>query len=1046
MTVHLLIAPASHGKTQHAIDHIRAIKASEPFAPITVILPNQIRAAEFQARLAASGGALRVDLATFHTLYAEVLARAGQPRARLIDVVQVRLLRVIVDHLCDAGRLPHYAPLRDKPGFVAALRDTIEELKRARIQPDVFFSAVMGLGRRLEELAAIYDEYQRWLQREDWADAEGQGWLAAIALEQHPNLGRELRLLVVNGFDEFNPTQVSVLTLLARRAQQTLITLTGDTARARLAHRRFLRAQQMLSAALGVTPEPAPANFEIQNADLSALETGLFESPQSPGYHHQAPTSGQPSVEFVEAQNRSEAARAALRWIKTCVVRDGMALAEVAVLARDLDAYRPFLEEVAAEFGLPLRAAGGVPLIDNPAVAALISLLSLPVADWPRRPILEAWRSPYFDWTPQRIGSADAAALDAISRAGRVSVGLPQWREAFALAACWQPPEASLDDEDVPFSSLPFGTSQEVEAKFDAFIDVLSPPPQATIREYAAFVEDLIGGEAGGSHLSDEDGATEAGIGVAARTRQNPATAPRDLAALRAFKDVLRGLVLAETTLSTPSAVTYRAFIEELRGAVGAVTYSPASHPMVEERPVRAALAASVLDARGLSFRAVVLLGLSEGEFPQAEREDILLREDDRAALRERGLPIEPKLRGDEVSFFYQAVTRARERLLLCRPYLADDGQPWEPSPYWLQAWSVLGQPPIHRVRPEDPLPPDAAASPVEFIRAGLRGDPHLERGVTILRARLASSPPKAQDQDEAAAYEGDLTGLAGQLAARYSPAHGWSASRLEVYAACPFFFYIANALGLEPRTPPEEGYDARILGSMLHKILEETYRRAADPVDVDACLQALPDVAKLVFDGAPAEYGFRPSPVCDAQRRELETIVRGTITALAEISQGYTPYAFEQRFGLGQPPLALRAGDDEIRLRGYIDRLDMGPDGRLRVIDYKASGTSIRPQHLAEGRRLQLPVYALAARDALGLGQIGSGFYWHIQKAERSSLRLEDYPGGIEAAFETAAHHVFAHVRSIRAGQFPPVPPAEGCPDYCPATGFCWRYSPRVH
>jgi len=1087
MTTRLFVAPAGHGKTQYAIDRIRAIKASEPLAPVTVILPNQIRVAEFRSRLAASGGALGIGLATFYALYAELLTRIGEPKARLSDPVQVRLLRAVVDRLCEEGRVRHYAPLRSKPGFVAALRDAIEELKRARVQPDVFFSAVMGLGPRLEELAAIYGAYQDWLLREDWVDAEGQGWLAALALERHPDLGREIRLLVVNGFDEFNPTQMGVLTVLARRAQETIITLTGDTARPRLAHRRFLRAQQTLAANLDLTPQSLEENGERRapNAELALLEANLFETHekqtsnskfqtpnhqlpisnlQSPTSNLQLPTSNLQSpisnIQFVEAQNRSEEARAALRWIKMRVVRDGVPLSETAILSRNLDPHRPFLEEVAAEFGLPLRMAGGLPLVDNPAVAALLSLLSLPVLDWPRRQALEAWRSPYFDWSEQGIIPGDAAVLDAVSRAGRVIAGLSRWREAFDLLARQKPSDPAIDDEDAAATPLPAREVSRVAENFDAFAEALTPPPQATIREYAAFVEDLIGDETAPaglrlSHFSEGGQGMKAGVGIVARALDHPATAARDIAALRAFKDVLRGLVLAEATLGAPDAIDYPAFYEELRGAVEAATYSPLFHDMGEPLPLRfrgashgpevgaGVLVASVLDARGLSFRAVALLGLSEGEFPQTEREDILLRESDRAVLRERGVPIEPKLRGDEVTFFYQAATRARERMLLCRPYLAEDGQPWEPSPYWLQAWHLLGQPPVHRVRPEDALPLEEAASQLEFIQATGQFDPHLERGVDVMRARLSTLSPAGET---GSAYEGQLTEIAAGLAERYAPAHGWSASRLETYGMCPLSFYISHVLELEPRTPPEEGYDARILGAMLHKILEDTYRQAGEPADLDACLRALPDASKAVFDTAPADYGFRPTPLWDAQRQELERILRETIAALAEVSEGYTPRHFEQRFGLGQPSLVLFAGDDEIRLHGYIDRLDVGPDGRLRVIDYKSSGSAIGPKHLEEGRRLQLPLYALAARDALGLGEIESGFYWHIARAEPSRLRLETYEGGVEASFQVAAQHVAAHVRNIRAGRFQPSPPPEGCPSYCPAIGFCWRYTPRPY
>ena len=136
-----------------------------------------------------------------------------------------------------------------------------------------------------------------------------------------------------------------------------------------------------------------------------------------------------------------------------------------------------------------------------------------------------------------------------------------------------------------------------------------------------------------------------------------------------------------------------------------------------------------------------------------------------------------------------------------------------------------------------------------------------------------------------------------------------------------------------------------------------------------------------------------------------------------------------------------LKTEAGEVRLHGYIDRLDAARDGSLRVIDYKSGSTPISAKQLQEGRRLQLPIYALAAQRALGLGQVSSGFYWHIQTAEASSLKLEKYEGGVEAAYAAAIAHIGSHVKGIRAGHFKPKPPAEGCPSYCPAVGFCWKY-----
>lgn len=1018
----LLIAPAAHGKTHHAIQIVQETLAAEPLAPVTVILPNQVLVAEIRRRLADAGGALGVNLVTFHTLYADILARAGQPRARLLDPVRVRLLRAIVDRLWREGRLRHYAPLRAKPGFIATLGLIIEELKRARIEPGDFSAAVVGMEARLQEIAAVYSAYQGWLLEQDWADPEGQGWLAAQALAADPQLESGLRLLVVNGFDEFNPTHLGVLALLGQRAVQTLITLSGDLERShRLAHRRYHRALQTLTASLEGSPvflSTASLAASLPPA-LAHLETSLFE-PSPPTFQTSPST-----LHFIEAQTRAVEARAALRWIKTRLVQDGFEISAVAILARDLAPYRTFLEETALEFGMPLRLLGGLPLAENPAVAALFSLLSIPALDWPRAPILAAWRSPYFDWSAEAISPSDAAALDAATRLGRVISGLDQWQQTFDLLSQRKSTDSGpIDEEDHFLSPFPLGERPGTREKFEAFRARITPPPQATMRAYAAFIEDLIGDDPALAtrFASPQD---DLSLRVVACARDNPATAERDVAAIRAFKDVLRGLVLAESVLGT-EPLEYADFYAELRGALEAAAYTAA--------PESGVLVASILDARGLSFRAAAVLGLSEGEFPRVEREDPFLSEADRAALRDHGLPIETTLHGDEVTFFYQAVTRARERLLLCRPYLADDGQPWEPSPYWLHVWRMFGQPTPQRVRPEDPILADQAASPVEFAQASGDFDLHLQHGTAILQSRLWGTAGMPS-------HLGNIPELSPSLALRYSPSFGWSASKLESYGTCPFYFYIAYALELEPRTPPEDGYDVRILGSMLHQILEFTYSRTANPADLEECQGLMPEIAAEVFERAPAEYGFRPTPLWERQQEELTAVLRQTITALAEISQGYTPRHFEPRFGLGNPSLTLRTGSSDVRLHGYIDRVDEGPGGSLRIIDYKAGSAAISARHLDEGHRLQLPIYALAARDALELGEIGGGFYWHIQKAAASSLKLEKYPGGVAAAFETAKRHVASHVNHIREGRFTPQAPKDGCPHYCPAIGFCWQY-----
>lgn len=1063
MPTQLLLAPTGCGKTEYALSRIRTVRAQEPLAPMWVILPNQMQVRAFGQRLGASGGALGVELGTFYRYYAELLAHGSRPTARLPDAVLYRLLLRLVSRLTKTGTVRHYAPLDGRTGFAHLLRGLFRELKEARIQRKAMEAALVDAPPRLAELAAIYAAYQDWLTRPDssWMDAEGQGWLAVLALEHEPALAADLRLLVVDGFDEFNPTQLAVLAWLAGRAAETIITLTGDLGcDERIAHRRFCRARHAVEQALHVEPEPlpgqachaAPTLFHLESA-LFRLDAGRLEA--------------QGAVTCIEAQNRAAEVRAALRWLKILLVREGHRPDQVALLVRDLEPYRPYLNEVAAEFGLPLHVAGGQPLAANPAVAALLNVLALPATNWPRRPLLDALTSPYLDWSEAGIGPEEVRELEAAARAGLVIAGLEQWREALARLAHQQPRDAAhAEDEELasPDAALPGpanpsptaaasrtdsdagGLAHKLQGSLEAVIIRLTPPASGTLRDCVAFVEDAIGQDPKlATRFRSESDEKDHSLRIVARAWEQAATAERDVTALRGVKDVLRGLVLAEAILpepdEQPAAADYASFFAELRGAIEVATYEPPPPP-----PGSAILAAPLTYARGLSFRAVALLGLSEGEFPRSEREDPLLTESDREALRAAGLPLESHLQGDEASLFYEAITRARERLLLTRPTLADDGQDWEPSPYWHEVLRLI-KAPVLRLRSQDPLPPaDIASLPEALLTAARGAKPQaslpdwdrVEAAAEIVRAREATGTTGNP-------WEGDLHAVAPALAAHYGPDHVWSASRLETYATCPFMFLAGPVLGLEPRLLPSEGYDASILGTMYHAVLEGIYRRALPEVEPERLRALLPVVAAEVFDAAPTEYGFRPTAYWACQWEELRRVLAETLEALIEATAGWQPVALEQAFGIkGRPPLDVECEGRRLRLRGFIDRLDRDASGRLQVIDYKAGSSPISVHDLENGKRMQLPLYALAVREALGLGEVGGGFYWHVGKAQPSSLRLESYPGGVEVAMQTALEHALDTIEAVRAGQFPPRPPDKDCPGYCPVTAFCWRYRPQ--
>ena len=1070
MSVHIYVSPAGSGKSAYALQLVRSSSAELKSSPI-VCVPTGVQVQAWRRRLARAG-AIGVHVWTFDQLCAACLSAAGEAYAELPDPVQYRLLRAVVSD----ARLDHYAPLVDRPGFVQALQELIAELKAARVAPQTFVHAVeaMGSGLRLGELAQVYARYQERLQAEGWADRAGIAWLALESLKERAATAcGSWPLLIVDGFDDLSELQLGLLRLLSERVGQVIITVTGDLKDpTRLfVYDRFRKTSGRLERALGVAAEPLPEQRAGSAVALEHLVENLYRSSVQ-----RIPASG--AIDLVEASDRATEVRSSLRWLKDRVLGDHMRLSEVALVARDIVPYRALILQTAAEFGLPVRLVAGLPLSSNPAISALLDLLRCAAPQdpnnrdpsLPRRLVVEAWRSPYFDWSaraneeasdPIDIRPEDADALDAVGRWGRVIGGLEQWREALtALAARGRSPDGE-EEWALPARIPVGGAARALLAKFECFVERISPPLKAcSYRDLVGWLETIIG-EDPRTHrrgYPSQPEPTSLGMlrGVLASAEASDrlaGLAERDVAALHALKDVLRGLVWAEEVVGPGPALDLAAFLAELEGAAEAASYRLPLHVDREE-----ILASDLVQMRGLPLRALAMLGMAEGEFPARLTEDPFLRNSDRQRLcAEFGLPLEVPTESAEVEFFYETLARPRERLLLTRPRLADNGADWQPSAFWEELLRCV------QVQPKRAGGEDVPTGGLIASWSELMENLAEPVGCSGLREWVRKADPGRLESFEAAAAllgerrgsqnspnDGDLTILADEFGASYGPHRPWSCSRLEAYASCPYRFFVSSVLHLEPRVEPEEGLDSRQLGNIYHRILEQVYQspEVEDRMDLGQLLAALPEAAQRVLDKAPAMEGFRASRWWAQTRAEIRENVRRSLEVLhANAQERYEPIGFEISFGRPDHLLWLNSedGSDRFALRGTIDRVDRSPDGRLRVIDYKTSSPSgFNNAALTDGKKLQLALYALAARDALHLGEVADGFYWHLKHAERSSLTLLGFrEAGGRSATEVAVQRAWEVVRNVRRGLFTPVPPKDGCPPYCPAASFCWRCEP---
>jgi len=1002
----IMLSPAASGKTKACIARIQQALEVGHLGEIWAIVPDRWQRRAFQWRLAKAGCGVGVRIGTFGFLYREILTQAGQFYPFVNAALAQRLIGNIVHDQLAPADLGPYAPLAGKPGFIQVLRERIGELKRASVLPEM-----LEKQPGFEPLACIYQAYQDTLHRLNWADQEGISWLAVEALWNDPTLPHNLHLLVLDGFDAFNPTQRQVIRLLAERVPELVITLPGTPDMSRRAHTRFRRVLENLRRDLP-TAEVETLEPPRQPSALTFLEANLFESN---GVTWRGKS---PPVYLRELRSPAEEAREALRWLKAKLLRDHASLPQCAIFVPDFDLYRSGLESAARSFGLPLQFSQPPALIDHPAIAALLTALSLPENGFPRRETLDTLRSPFFDWSP--LHADDAWALEKVSQHGQVLGGRETWLETLqALSASAPQAAPSPEEEDFQPPRLPRGEEADVlAASLAAWMDRLTSTQPLTLKAWVNWLEDLL------------------------EASEFTQRCPEEV--LDALRDGLRALLLGETLPAVGKAshsISQEVFLAQLRSTLGNLEIKPNLSAQ------NGIFVGRFIEARGLRFRFVAVLGLSEGLFPAVEKADPFLPDE----LRQK-LGMEPRTERYQEGLFYQVVTRADGALLVTRPYLGESGEAWTASPYW-NALLALFPNASDRIAPEAPRALRHAASPQEALVWAARQKytpqkdaeliarmARVQAGAAVLKQRLTP----VQDSP----HNGDLTALEKAFAAEFDSAFIWSASSLETYAQCPHRFFVERVLNLEQQEKPELGFDARQLGTLYHQILAETFGSGVAPDDPDAVEAALRKVAEKHLAAAPQALGFRPSPVWQAEKINLLATLVETCRSLAAESAGWKTVAQEKGFGFdGQPPLQLSTTAGDVQVRGIVDRIDQS-GAALRVIDYKTGSSGLGKSDLERGERLQLPLYTLAARDVLGFGQPAEAWYWQIHQATKSGLKLAVAPGKHEISFddawEIAREHVGRIVSSVRAGRFQPQPPSGGCPSYCPASAWCWQFSPK--
>jgi ATP-dependent helicase/nuclease subunit B len=953
------------------IGHLRTV---DPLSPVTVLVGASLQRPFLQRWLAARLGAH----ANVRILMPGDLALL-LGAARLVDGGR-RALPPLADRvlLADVARKHpgYFAPVAETPGFGEALFRLVRELRGAGYDLADLGPLLDGATDAAEKAASLTEILASFEQRRAGFYGPHDALVAA-----DPARLDGLALLVY-GMLEVPPTLERLIVRVAERMPVAVLLPdppAAEQAPVALLRRRLIE-QGAVHTALDGKTEAGMA--------LDQLRAVLFTPPSKPGIEPDG------TVQLVSAPDPAREVRAAARACLEWAV-EGVEFWEMAVAYRHGEAYRPLVEAVLIEAGIPLYLHEGSPLAERPLGRQTLGLLDLYDSDLSRQSVMDFLTDAWFPdaLREQYGGSVPAARWDSVSRQAGIVGGAEQWGQR--LAALQRDLAGDDAQEDQPDWVRDRIADADQLRRFIAELDrqLLAHPGRAPWAAHLSYLRELLA-----TYVSRSEEIVIA----------------------------LRGL---ERFTALEAEVEFDRFLDVVRRALETLR----SEDVLDGQPGafarRGVNVVAVNSLPGIEFRRLWVLGAAERSFPPPARQDPILLDEERAEISKRaGALLAPRAeRGSEEELgFALASEAARERLVVSYARRATgESRPRLPSVFFREVASqlvgervsaedapLLHRPDVHRIGGDAigvPIPGGRYAETPETVSAAAQlAISDADRDRTYLQAAVTQPVAIATFEEAAPAFGRALRADHARRSNRYSEWDGaigpdalasiaslvphdrvLSPTALENYAACPQRFLMGDVLRIRSVEEPERTVriDNMRRGNLFHRILQRFDR----DWDGDGPAALAPDAADRMRaiareecaraeergeTGYPAMWRADRLEVIEDCLRWLELERQDPLTRALSLVK------CEARFGRRHPgeaddelsrdePIEIELGDRTLLVSGRIDRLnwDAKPPTRFRVIDYKTGKVrDEKPAQLQGGRMLQLPLYVLASAELLGI------------------------------------------------------------------------------
>lgn len=925
------------GKTTYLTGEIR--RDVENGKRCFLLVPEQqayISEMDFPKKLPPNAG-LYFEIVTFSRLAEMVFAKYGGVTTGSVNN-GIRLLLMWDSMRTLSSELTQYGKgARSDVKLSEMMLRTIDELRAAGTDfsklDEIKIAEAPLLQKKLHDIAMVEENFSGTMRKLFGTDPSDKLLRMARMLD-----GKDFFdgcNVYIDSFTSFTAEEYKVIAQMIQHADHVAVSLCTDGLRSELPQfKSVVKTAKILGEMVNseYSDHSLPPSKTKRPKTLQILERDLWRFDLKDNERTAPPMGESGVIEMTVCNNLYEESEAAALHILE-LVQNGMKYGDIAIIVRDIESYRGVIDATLERYGIPYFLSERTDLSTKPIARLILSAL---------RAVDKHYR---------------AQDIIALLKTGLTGVNLHDAALFEEYCNTWHI-NGSRFTEDV-WSMNPDGLTVEKSDRGNAILEAANRVRKQLIDPLTHLAAEMRSAKS----LLDRCRAVynymerlEIAKQLSNRAKKEMETSKRDAGeTVRLYSFVTQTLADICTFLPDAEMTT-----EEFTTALSLVFSQTdlGSVPNVHD----CVTVGSANMVRLEKNRASLLLGLCEGDFPQAISDDGMLSEQEKIILEAYDINLdsnEEMRSSEELLYAYRSMTKPLERLYLSTVTMQPDGSAKTPS---------------------------LAFSRVQFLF------PKLKAEIFDLDAVLQALGKTTDKPDVSAALSPRQGGTVLKL----------SQTGITSFLRCPYSYFSSCSLNL--RNKKDATPSMLDDGTFLHYVFEHFLCNA---LQNDGTLK-LPtrDEIEAIADGILEEYLGEvcpfPPELLDSRLIHLfarlrKLAVRMLYDMLEEFKVSlFVPSRFEQVIGKssGMPSLIVPLNNgNQVHLTGKIDRIDfykMNGKTVFRVIDYKTGEHKFRLADVKTGKEIQLVLYLCAVLASDPQNLIPAGAYYQYSATEKGHASIQ--------------------------------------------------------